>query len=118
MPSPALRPIARRRRTAGSVALGSCRLCEARRSLLVLPDRLSNASPCLASDRPRRRRQTACGPVAARLKRRAADRIDTLLGLLRTYLLIPDTERFDLRLRRQRLRVRKLREPAFVLGTA
>src|SRR6185312_16948938 len=57
-------------------------------------------------------------PVAARPKRRAAPRLDSLLGLLRADLLIPDTERFDLRLRRQRLRVRKFFQPAFVFRTA
>ena len=54
-------------------------------------------------------------PIAARCVRSWTD---ASLGLLRADLLIPDLERLDLRLRRQRLRVRELGEPAFVFGTA
>ncbi len=43
---------------------------------------------------------------------------DASLGLLRADLLVPDAERFDLRLRLERLRVRKILEPRLVLGTA
>src|SRR5256885_14721672 len=38
-----------------------------------------------------------------------------LLGLLRSDLLVPDAERLDLRLRFQRLRVRKLLKPLVIL---
>src|SRR5947208_2620909 len=40
-----------------------------------------------------------------------------LFCFLRTHLLVPDPERFDLRLRRKRLRMRELREPSVVLRT-
>src|SRR5882724_622138 len=55
---------------------------------------------------------------AAKLSRRVLRDGITSFGFLRPDLLIPDPERFYLRLRRQRLRVRELGEPAFVFRTA
>src|SRR5215831_3886242 len=84
---------------------------------------LSSWKSCFmsCSSFPRKREPSGLGaatPLDPRLRRDEVIGYARSLRFLRAYLLVPDAERFHLGRRRQRLRVRKLLEPAFILGAA